>query len=31
VRGLLFGVAIASLLLAVWRNAHPGENGMGRR
>ena len=31
VRGLLFGVAIASLLLAVWRNAHPGENGMARR
>ena len=31
VRGLLFGVAIASLLLSVWRNAHRGVNGVERR
>jgi hypothetical protein len=31
VLGLLFGVAIASLLLAVWRNAHSGVNGVHRR
>lgn len=31
VRGLLFGVAIATLLLATWRNAHSGENGVRRR